>query len=151
MRKSPWRAPNNQAAPYTNVEPLGTREPDQRSNARVGYPHPIADLQHLGQQIRRYRFWRQARLFGLTGLAGFAAAVAFVWYEGEQYLHRAASGLPALRAEAPVITTHSAGPFRSCRQARAEGFSSMRRGDPGYAPHLDADNDGIACEPYWRW
>ncbi|MEN5203044.1 excalibur calcium-binding domain-containing protein [Stenotrophomonas sp. TWI700] len=24
----------------------------------------------------------------------------------------------------------------------------MRRGDPGYGPHLDRDNDGIGCEPY---
>ncbi|WP_420801987.1 excalibur calcium-binding domain-containing protein [Sphingomonas cavernae] len=22
------------------------------------------------------------------------------------------------------------------------------RGQPGYAPHLDRDNDGIACEPH---
>jgi len=24
----------------------------------------------------------------------------------------------------------------------------MQRGDPGYAPHLDRDGDGEACEPY---
>jgi len=36
--------------------------------------------------------------------------------------------------------------FRNCTEARANGYSRMRRGQPGYAPHLDRDNDGIACE-----
>jgi hypothetical protein len=36
--------------------------------------------------------------------------------------------------------------FRTCKDARANGYSRMRRGQPGYAPHLDRDNDGIACE-----
>ncbi|MBR0873704.1 excalibur calcium-binding domain-containing protein [Bradyrhizobium tropiciagri] len=36
--------------------------------------------------------------------------------------------------------------FRNCTEARAAGYSRIRRGEPGYAPHLDRDNDGIACE-----
>lgn len=36
--------------------------------------------------------------------------------------------------------------FSSCREARAAGAAPMRRGDPGYAPRLDRDGDGIACE-----
>lgn len=36
--------------------------------------------------------------------------------------------------------------FRNCSEARANGYSRIRRGEPGYAPHLDRDNDGIACE-----
>ena len=31
-------------------------------------------------------------------------------------------------------------------QARADGRHDIPRGDPAYAPHLDRDNDGIACE-----
>lgn len=38
--------------------------------------------------------------------------------------------------------------FRYCREARAAGVAPMYRGEPGYAPHLDRDGDGIACEPY---
>ncbi|MEN0030923.1 MAG: excalibur calcium-binding domain-containing protein, partial [Pseudomonadota bacterium] len=30
--------------------------------------------------------------------------------------------------------------------ARAAGAAPVRRGDPGYGPHLDRDNDGIGCE-----
>ena len=36
--------------------------------------------------------------------------------------------------------------FKSCKDARAAGYSDMKRGEPGYSPNLDRDNDGIACE-----
>lgn len=36
--------------------------------------------------------------------------------------------------------------FKSCAEAKKAGFSSMRVGDPGYRPGLDADHDGIACD-----
>jgi len=36
--------------------------------------------------------------------------------------------------------------FRTCKDARAAGYFRMRTGQPGYARHLDRDNDGIACE-----
>lgn len=40
---------------------------------------------------------------------------------------------------------------RNCDEARALGIAPIHRGQPGYAPHLDWDNDGIACEPLPRW
>lgn len=38
--------------------------------------------------------------------------------------------------------------FRSCKEARAAGYSHMRRGEPGYSSHLDGDGDGIACDKH---
>lgn len=38
----------------------------------------------------------------------------------------------------------------NCTAARAVGLAPARRGQPGYWPSHDADNDGIACEPYTR-
>lgn len=38
--------------------------------------------------------------------------------------------------------------FRNCKEARAAGYSHMRRGEPGYSPNLDGDNDGIACDKH---
>ena len=38
--------------------------------------------------------------------------------------------------------------FRNCKEARAAGYSHMRRGEPGYSPHLDGDNDGIARDSH---
>jgi hypothetical protein len=36
--------------------------------------------------------------------------------------------------------------FVNCSAARVAGAAPVRRGDPGYGPHLDRDNDGIGCE-----
>ena len=39
--------------------------------------------------------------------------------------------------------------YRNCDAARAAGAAPVRYGDPGYAPHLDGDGDGVGCEPYY--
>lgn len=36
--------------------------------------------------------------------------------------------------------------YASCTAARLAGAAPVRRGDPGYGPHLDRDGDGVACE-----
>lgn len=36
--------------------------------------------------------------------------------------------------------------FANCREARAAGAAPIAIGSPGYARHLDRDNDGIGCE-----
>ena len=36
--------------------------------------------------------------------------------------------------------------FKSCKAAKAAGYSNMKRGEPGYSTNLDQDGDGIACE-----
>lgn len=43
------------------------------------------------------------------------------------------------RYEAPVY-------YRNCSEARAAGAAPVYASDPGYAPHLDRDHDGIGCE-----
>lgn len=40
--------------------------------------------------------------------------------------------------------------FRNCREAWRAGAAPIYRGEPGYRPELDGDNDGIACEPFRR-
>jgi len=37
--------------------------------------------------------------------------------------------------------------YKNCDAVRAAGKDPLYRGDPGYRPALDRDNDGIACEP----
>ena len=51
---------------------------------------------------------------------------------------------PAAPTPAPPAELH----FSSCKEARAAGYSHMRRGEPGYSPHLDGDGDGIACDKH---
>ncbi|WP_343179880.1 excalibur calcium-binding domain-containing protein [Xanthomonas campestris] len=74
---------------------------------------------------------------------------------GGYHCHRAASGegRPAAAAEpldpsAWMPTTGAV--FRNCAEARAAGAAPVRRGDPGYGPHLDRDHDGVGCEPSRR-
>lgn len=53
------------------------------------------------------------------------------------------------RASAPQMQRLSRGGstyYANCSTARAAGAAPVRRGDPGYASHLDRDNDGIGCE-----
>lgn len=41
--------------------------------------------------------------------------------------------------------------YPNCATARAVGAAPINRGEPGYRPELDADSDGIACEPIPHW
>ena len=53
------------------------------------------------------------------------------------------------RSQPPQLAAQTGGGdvyFPNCTAARAAGFRNIRRGEPGYGPHLDRDNDGIACE-----
>lgn len=68
---------------------------------------------------------------------------------GGRHCHRA----PAVRSPQaqPVPQGQGQGLSRSvhyanCAAARAAGATPVRRGDPGYGPHLDRDNDGVGCE-----
>jgi len=38
------------------------------------------------------------------------------------------------------------GAHANCSAARAAGAAPVRRGDRGYAAHLDRDGDGVGCE-----
>ena len=59
----------------------------------------------------------------------------------------AGSAVPAVD-EPPVIEQPAVvgGPFAGCAEAWAAGAAPVHAGEPGYAPQLDGDSDGIACE-----
>jgi hypothetical protein len=46
----------------------------------------------------------------------------------------------------PVATANAEPYYKNCAAARQAGVAPLTRDDPGYAPHLDRDDDGIACE-----
>lgn len=47
----------------------------------------------------------------------------------------------------PVNTPASAEVYyQNCSAARAAGAAPINEGEPGYAPKLDRDRDGVACE-----
>lgn len=51
---------------------------------------------------------------------------------------------------APERASGSSGAYANCTEARAVGAAPVRRGEPGYGPHLDRDGDGVGCEPRRR-
>ena len=62
---------------------------------------------------------------------------------GTRHCHR-----PQTRQSSPPRKSTQGGSvyYSNCAEARAAGAAPVRRGQPGYAPHLDRDNDGIGCE-----
>lgn len=76
---------------------------------------------------------------------------------GDYHCHRGGAASHAPRGPsnafapaglAPARVAPAVGAFRNCAEARAAGVAPVRRGDAGYGPHLDRDNDGVGCEPY---
>ncbi|TDW81282.1 excalibur calcium-binding domain-containing protein [Kribbella sp. VKM Ac-2566] len=58
--------------------------------------------------------------------------------------------VPLARPQSPRPTRTTAAPaevyYANCSEVRAAGKAPLYRGQPGYAAHLDRDNDGVACE-----
>jgi hypothetical protein len=129
-----------------------------RSHLRViaNPENPECLFRRLNRQYRRYKLREYLRRFGLPALAAAtscAAVWAFLSFESLPGLTSIAS--PEVRvwppgssgpASPPVSVRQGGGSFRNCAAARAAGAAPIRRGQPGYASHLDADGDGIACE-----
>ncbi|MEM7290174.1 MAG: excalibur calcium-binding domain-containing protein [Pseudomonadota bacterium] len=69
----------------------------------------------------------------LVGLALFAITV----------------GLFSLSPWPPLATVKHIASIQNCDAAKAFGVAPARVGEPGYWSRHDADNDGIACEPYY--
>lgn len=101
--------------------------------ARVSRAFRFASPRHRIRGLTR-RAGRHLRNIGLVGL-GCALGGGGVLL---------ASGARALEVTSPISGVY----YASCRDALLDGASSIRRGEPGYRPPLDADHDGVACEPY---
>lgn len=70
---------------------------------------------------------------------------------GDYHCHRAPAAVSAPRYQSsPQASSFAAGSdggaHRNCTEARAAGAAPVRRGEPGYGPHLDRDGDGVGCE-----
>lgn len=53
---------------------------------------------------------------------------------------------PPVRFVSPAPSRIAGTSFRNCSEARAAGAAPVMAGDPGYAPRLDRDGDGVGCE-----
>jgi len=99
-------------------------------------------------------FYVEASICGVLVALGFIGMVAFLASSvsaKEGHGNCKSGPQHCARAPRPSATTASkdSGRFvyyKNCAAARAAGAAPIRRGEPGYASHLDRDGDGIACE-----
>ena len=89
---------------------------------------------------RRREILRWSAYGGAAAIVGFGA----MWVALQP--PNLSSILPAMSSGSSARSVFY---YRNCAEARAAGVAPIRRGQPGYRPGLDADNDGVACEP-WR-
>lgn len=64
---------------------------------------------------------------------------------GDHHCHRSA-GPARVPSSRPQGLVGSGAAFANCAAARSAGAAPVRRGQSGYGPHLDRDNDGVGCE-----
>ena len=65
---------------------------------------------------------------------------------GGRHCHRGPGAASPKSADRPRRDSGGSVYYANCTAARAAGAAPVRRGEPGYASHLDRDNDGVGCE-----
>ena len=65
---------------------------------------------------------------------------------GGRHCHRGPAASSGKSADRPRRDSGGSAHYANCTAARAAGAAPIRRGEPGYASHLDRDGDGIGCE-----
>jgi len=100
-------------------------------------------------EVKRLRWRRRLRLFKKLGIvAVFLATFWAAWNYLPQSWDLSRIGrrwVLERQTQKPWVF------YPNCATARYLGAAPIRRGEPGYRTQLDADNDGIACEPIPPW
>jgi len=109
----------------------------------------------MARQWQQHKWRRRPKNSAVNILAGAGVIGVVVGLgsaattpEGRMQLTSAASDMAVATGMARARTPENGDYWRRCDDARAAGSAPIYRGEPGYRDILDADNDGIACEPY---
>ncbi|MGD9649669.1 MAG: excalibur calcium-binding domain-containing protein [Dongiaceae bacterium] len=89
---------------------------------------------HHDRKIKFSRFIRESKDIIIICLAGFIVLLVIL----------KVSPWP------PLVTLKHFAASPNCTSARALNLAPSRRGEPGYYSWHDADDDGIACEPWHK-
>ena len=65
---------------------------------------------------------------------------------GGYHCHRGSTTPPPRARPAQLYQTPATKVYANCNEVRAAGAAPLYRGERGYAPHLDRDGDGTACD-----
>jgi len=107
------------------------REPEKELRSLKRRLQTITRRYERAMQLRRLQ--HRAMGWGLAILAGVSLY----------------AGLVFLSPWSPAVTFKHLAAAPNCTMARTVGLAPAYRGEPGYWSKNDADDDGIACEP-WR-
>lgn len=92
---------------------------------------------------RAVRRWRRVLTVPVLAIAGGLGLSLVLWLGNAYAPHALTRVYPAFAP--PALMRAYPG---TCAQARAMGYGNARIGTEGYFAHLDADGDGISCEPW---
>ena len=126
------------------------------------YGHPTASALALYKRVVPGQVWRtdqqgtitvtvqpQGKSYAISAEKG-GSAVTYSPLTPAKPASVATPTPPQAPKPAPAKPVPAAAPtgvsYRNCTEARAAGVTPLRRGQPGYAPKLDRDGDGVACE-----
>jgi len=104
-------------------------------------PVPLRSPEHY--EYNRHRSSGAWRLWFHVGGFLAAAAIVVIGVFWPEYIATTREPLPAQKIENNVY-------YPNCAAARAANAAPKHVGQPGYRAELDADSDGVACEPYLR-
>jgi len=77
---------------------------------------------------------------GVSGLIGGAFGSGHFTGTSNPMAEAAAQAKGTMQGASPAVY------YGNFSEAREAGVTSIDEGEPGYAPHLDRDGDGVACE-----
>jgi hypothetical protein len=108
-------------------------------------------IQHGRQFRKRAQHRKRQTRFGRTGRWLTIAAILGAGVGFASTRANLSSDVAHLLPDSSTATSTDAWTYyANCEQARAVGTAPLYVGQPGYRSQLDADGDGIACEPYPR-
>lgn len=91
-------------------------------------------------RLRRRQLIRRAFAFYLATCLTIIGGFGYLWLRDRGLVRDLGAHLMNLPAPPPY--------YPDCRTAHGQGVYSIPRGTAGYREKLDADGDGLACEPY---
>jgi len=107
-------------------------DPDRRADQLRSHFNKVSNKSFKARRPRSYQPWLTMSFLILAIIA-----TAYI-------------ALPALSPWPRMVTFRHILAAANCDTSRALGLAPARKGEPGYWRKLDADRDGIACEPWPR-
>lgn len=79
-------------------------------------------------------------------IARYDSRDGYDWHPKEAKYHRIDARNGKITCKGGTAKPKPGVYYANCTEAERAGAAPLRRGQPGYGPHLDRDGDGVACE-----